>query len=164
MTLSRYAFLFFAVIILIGLSLQRNAVWLTELTLWHDVVKKSPNKARPYSALGDVYNSMSMFDIAIQQYQTAIRLNPDFAEAHNNLGVVYGQKGLNNEAVKHYLIAISLKPDYADPHFNIGTIYIGEGKIEDAKKEFEIVLQLRPEHSQALMFLNYINRLKNQKP
>jgi hypothetical protein len=34
---------------------QRNQVWQSEITLWEDVTKKSPRKARPYDELGLAY-------------------------------------------------------------------------------------------------------------
>ncbi|HAM49771.1 MAG TPA: hypothetical protein DCP92_03415 [Nitrospiraceae bacterium] len=39
-----------------------------------------------HNNLGLAYQSKSLFDMAIEQYQTALILKPDYAEAHNNLG------------------------------------------------------------------------------
>lgn len=50
-----YSLLTIAVVVLSIATYQRNTVWHDEITLWEDVVKKSPNKARGYNNLGNLY-------------------------------------------------------------------------------------------------------------
>ena len=44
---------------------QRNPVWKTDLSLWQDVVEKSPNKARPYNNLANACEKNGLIDQAI---------------------------------------------------------------------------------------------------
>jgi len=78
----------FTVIILLlaVVSFVRNRTWGDEITLWEDVVSKSPQKARPYLGLGKAYIDEDRTNDAMEAFQTALRLKPDYAEAHNNLG------------------------------------------------------------------------------
>jgi len=55
---------------------QRNIIWKDDLTLWQDVVKKSPYKSRSYVNLGIAYDRIGFPKKAIKEYQRAIRLNP----------------------------------------------------------------------------------------
>jgi hypothetical protein len=64
------------VLILTGATYARNRVWGDEVTLWQDVVKKSPRKARGDNNLGNAYRSLGNFDEAIKQYQFALQLDP----------------------------------------------------------------------------------------
>ncbi|HXX58309.1 MAG TPA: tetratricopeptide repeat protein, partial [Thermodesulfovibrionales bacterium] len=61
-----------------GLTYARNNQWRDEISLWQDIVEKSPHKARPYNGLGAAYASSGQLDKAIAEYQTALRLKPDF--------------------------------------------------------------------------------------
>ena len=48
---------------------QRNLVWKDDLSLWSDVVKKSPNKARSYLSLGVAYQGRGLVNQAIKRYK-----------------------------------------------------------------------------------------------
>ena len=45
-------------------SYWRNRVWESELELWTDCVKKSPNKDRPHNNLGDVFLNQGKYQEA----------------------------------------------------------------------------------------------------
>jgi len=70
---------------------QRNYIWKDELSLWSYVVKKSPNKARPYINLASVYVGISRFPDAVEASKEALRLRSDYAEALYNLNVAEGR-------------------------------------------------------------------------
>jgi hypothetical protein len=46
----------------------RNRVWNSELELWADCVKKSPNKDRPHNNLGSFFLEQSKYGEATPQY------------------------------------------------------------------------------------------------
>jgi len=73
-----------AVIILSVTAHARNMIWRNEVTLWEDVVKKSPYKARPHTNLGSYYEKQERLDDAVREYQTAIKLQPDLFMPHYN--------------------------------------------------------------------------------
>lgn len=97
--------------VLSGITYYRNSIWQNEISLWSDVVKKSPDKARAHHNLGYAYQSKGMFDTAIEQYQSALRLKPDFAEAHNNLGFIYLEGGLIDKARTEFEMVLRIEPD-----------------------------------------------------
>ena len=149
------------IIVVITLALSattyaRNNVWGDEASLWEDVVRKSPHKARPHNFLGVVYAREGRLDEAIQQYQTALRLQPDYAGAHYTLGEAYMYKGQLDMAIIQFQTALWLQPDYAKAHFDLGVIYLGNGSIDLARTEFETVLRIRPDDFWARQMLNSI--------
>lgn len=73
------------VCVLAGWTLQRNAIYYSEVALWEDTVAKSPGKARAWNNLGFAYQLDGRKDEAVHAYCTAIRLNPEHVKAHNNL-------------------------------------------------------------------------------
>lgn len=138
-------------------SYARNNVWHSRVSLWEDVVKKSPLKARPHNNLGNAYWSTGMVDEAIEHYRTALRLMPDFPEAEYNLGVALETKNNKDDAIEHYLMALSLEPRYGNARFNLGLIYLERGDKAGAREQFEMALSAAPSNSRAREFLQRLN-------
>jgi hypothetical protein len=151
---------------------SRNAVWKSELSLWTDVVNKSPKKARPHTNIGNAYLAKGMAGKAIEHYQIALKLPEDitdpvgdynYSKIHYNLGKAYASKRLTDIALRHYRTAITLDPMSYRPHFAIGVIYLERGFIYEARAEFETAQRLNPHDGDVAKFLKYISRLEKQR-
>jgi protein O-mannosyl-transferase len=123
---------------------QRNKVWQDELTLWSDVVRKSPEKARPHYTLGMAYAKQKEWDEAINQYRIAIKITPNDPKAHYNLGNTEKALGRFDEAVQEYLSALRFDPDYAEAHNNLGLVYETLGRRDEAIREYQAALASKP--------------------
>jgi Flp pilus assembly protein TadD len=77
------------VLVLCIFTYQRNLLYRDEVSLWSDVVQKSPAKARPYNNLGHAYAMRGEWDHALQEFRIAAQLNPDYALAQKNLRDAY---------------------------------------------------------------------------
>jgi Tfp pilus assembly protein PilF len=139
---------------------ERNLIWNNDLTLWGDVIQKSPNKARGHVMVGDAYQNLGRIDEAIQEYKTTLTLKPNSAEVHsnqvidytavhNNLGTVYQKLGRQEEAIQEYKTALTLKPNSAEIHYNLGAVYRKTGRIEEAIQEYETAITLNPDYAEA---------------
>ncbi|TAK09642.1 MAG: tetratricopeptide repeat protein [Candidatus Manganitrophaceae bacterium] len=109
-----------AAILLLGVLLvfsvatyKRNIVWGEELTLWQDVVTKSPGSQRGHNNLGAFLSKKGELDKAAFHYSKALEINPRFAEAHHNLANTLAKQGRLEEAVQHYLQALQINPGLA---------------------------------------------------
>jgi tetratricopeptide (TPR) repeat protein len=122
---------------------QRNFVWRDNLSLWSDIVKKSPFKARAYDYLGLAYQKAGDLDNAILQYRKSLSLNPFYADVHNNIGIAYFEKGLVDNAISHFKHAIEINPYHADAHYNLGIAYGKKGLIDKAYEEMRRGIELR---------------------
>jgi len=130
----RSGVLILAVVVLVfsGLTYERNKVWRSGVTLWEDVVQKSPGKARGHSNLGLELRAKGKVREAIEHYKMAIRLKPGYADAYNNLGVAYKELGLVEDAVEQYKTAIRLQPGFAEAYNNLGIVYWEKGMTRKA--------------------------------
>ncbi len=126
------------VICLSGLTYARNMVWGSEVSLWQDVIKKSPMKARGYNGLGLAYYNLRKYGKAIEEFGRATELYPEYGVAFNNMGNAFFREGLYDRAVDAQSRAINLEPGNPVFRFNRGVSYdaMGEygGAIEDYKK------------------------------
>ena len=98
----------------------RNQVWESKITMWQDVVQKSPEKVRPYNNLGASLNEAGRFPEAISVLSRALEVRPDHAEAWYNLGRAYMLSGRYGQAIAPLEKAIRFKPDYPDAFVNLG--------------------------------------------
>ncbi len=132
-----------------GAAYSRNAVWSSDVSLWEDVVKKSPQKARGRINLGNAYKTRGMIDDAIREFDATVRLRPDSVKAHYNLGVALWTKGLVDKAVESYKEALRLNPDYAEAHNNLGVAFKTKGLMTRAEEHYLSALKLNPDYAEA---------------
>jgi tetratricopeptide (TPR) repeat protein len=137
------------VIVLNGAAYARNTVWQSNISLWEDVVRKSPNKARPHTNLGEAYEEQDMVDKAIEHYQIALRAEPNTAIIYNNLGNAYRTKGMKRKAIEYFERAINLKPNIVEPHINLGILYKTAGQFDRAIHHYKRAISLNPNQPDA---------------
>jgi tetratricopeptide (TPR) repeat protein len=133
------------VLVLVSAAFTRNMVWRSKISMWSDVVEKSPMKIRGHNELGIAYESEGLSDKAIGHFHTSLRLAPGYAKPHNNLGFIYFyRKGNVDKAIEHYEVSLSLDPDRAKVHLNLGIAYKAKGLTEKAEVHFDKAKQLNP--------------------
>ena len=139
-------------LLMIGLSVwtyQRNRVWENKVTLWSDVVKKSPNKARPNFNLAAAFSEQKRDKEAIPLYHRALEINPNLAEPNINLGEALERQDKIGEAAEHYRAALQIDPDLPEAHNNMGAILAKQGRGEEAISFYQNALKLRPHYASA---------------
>lgn len=144
-------------VIIIGsssfLTYERNKIWKDDITLWSDVVSKSPNKARPFEILGYSYGNLGQWNIAISEYSRAIEINPQYKEAYNSRGVSYGNIRQWDKAINDYSMAIGIDPQYTDAYTNRGVANCNLGQWGKAITDFTRAIKIKPKCTEA-----YTNR------
>lgn len=126
---------------------QRNIVWKTEESLWHDVTLKSPNNGRGLMNYGLTQMQIGNLDVAEQYFLKALHFAPTYGALHINLGIINAALGRTNEAQAYYDNAIrydnqspsilnfyaqfylKTKPDIAENAL-LKSIYLSPGDIE----------------------------------
>ena len=126
------------------LSYQRNKVWKDEITLWEDVVRKSPHNAKVYVNRGNAYANKDNFNQAFADYSKAIEIEPSEAQAHTNRGSLYPGYGNREQALADYNKAIDLRPNAAEAYLNRGSFYFEEGKVDQAIVDYNKGIAINP--------------------
>lgn len=136
------------------LTFERNKVWANELTLWSDVVKKSPEKARGYLNRGVAQWTVEQWSPAIQDYRKAIELNPKhYSAAYWNLGTALNKFSNWEEAIGNFNKAIEIYPNYADAYVGRAIAYGSSNKPEEALRDINKAVEIAPGNAG-----NYFNR------
>jgi tetratricopeptide (TPR) repeat protein len=157
---SKLAFFFLCALVveLYGFAtVLRNFTWTSYWTLWEDALTKSPNKARPHTALGLALTNVGHTEEAIEEFKKAIQLDPMAGEAYLNLGYNYNKQGRLEEAIEAYKKAMVVTPRVAaEGHNNLGDAYQLQGRKQEAIDELKMALQERPGYARPYFKLGII--------
>jgi Flp pilus assembly protein TadD len=157
----RSAAVFMLLFVIIGVSLGtatflRNRVWQSEVTLWQDVVGKSPGKARAFGSLGHAQQRAGNADEAIRSYRQAVQLAPADHIARNNLGTIYLVKNRPLEALEQFNEALKSKPSSFATHYNLGLALAKLERLDEAAASYREAIRLGGNGDQVLNNLGIV--------
>ncbi len=137
------------IMLLIGsntlLAHQRNKVWKDEISMWSDVVLKSPNKVRGYLNLGYAYGNLKEWDQAIFNFNKVNELVPNYhASAYYNLGIAYWAIEEKEKAKANYSTAIKLDSNYVDAYQGRGVCYHYLNEYDNALADYSKAISIAP--------------------
>ena len=88
--------------------------------------------------LGRIYYQEGYIDLAIGQFERALKINPGSYKALDNLGLCYRAQGDDEKATRYFLTAIKLvekdHPEYEWPYTNLADLLLSHG---DAERAFD---------------------------
>lgn len=137
------------------LTYQRNFVWKNEFSLWDDVIKKSPQKARGYVNRSIALRQTGEYRRAIKDCDKAIKIDPDLAQGYSNRGKAYEILGEINQAVSDYSKAIKLDAYLVSVYNLRGRAYEQMNDLDLAIQDFNTAITINPNLAEA-----FINRAR----
>jgi len=123
---------------------QRNFVWESEMTLWTDVMQKSPAKYRAYINRGLAHLRRFALDKAMADFQKGLTLDPNNSVAYCNMGAIYGLREENEAALECFNKSIILNPKYEEAYNNRGSLLYRMGKIDAAFADLNTAIKIKP--------------------
>jgi protein O-mannosyl-transferase len=124
------------VLVLSIAAYSRNSVWEGELSLWVDVVKKTPSKARGYNNVGNTYYRAGNYEQAWQFFQKALTIDPSYFEAVYNAGTVATDIGQYDEAIRYFTRALTIKKTLSKTYVKRGVAFLRGGDPKSARADF----------------------------
>ena len=129
------------------LTMKRNTVWQSELSLWQDTYQKSPHKSRPLANLARAHSLLGDTEKGIKYYQEALLKEPLIFAANYNLGDLYMKKGLVPDAIRHFRLASRVRPEIHETFARLGEIYLSQKNFKLAYSHFKHAVELNPSFS-----------------
>lgn len=142
---------------------QRNKVWHTEESLWHDVTLKSPLNGRGMMNYGLAHMKKGNYPAALEYFEKALALTPYYSYLHINLGVLKGAMNEPFEADKYFKNALLYGPNNPEAYYFYALWLKNGGRQDEAVPLLLHALQLSPAHGPAQNLLNEI-RTHRQSP
>jgi tetratricopeptide (TPR) repeat protein len=95
-----------------------------------------------YNNRGNAYTAKGEYDLAIKDFEQAIKLNANYAKAFNNR--VYRKKEEFDRAIEDFTQALKLDPNYASPFANRAAIQASRGEYDRATRDYDEAIRLAP--------------------
>ena len=96
-------------------------------------------------------------DLAIEQFDIALKINPELSVAYCSRAAVYIILGEKEKALSDSDRAIELNPDYVDAYIRRATAYMSLNRYSKVIADCEAALKLSPDHYQASLFKAFAN-------
>ncbi|OPF20296.1 hypothetical protein B1L04_02545 [Microcystis aeruginosa KW] len=110
-------------------------------------------RAAWYVNRGILYRRQQKYELALDDYNKAIKLNPNHANAYNNRGNLYQDLQKYELALDDFNKAIEINPNFAILYYNRGNLYYNQKKYELALSDINKGIELNPNYAEA-----YYNR------
>ncbi|MAG16392.1 hypothetical protein CMO88_05020 [Candidatus Woesearchaeota archaeon] len=137
------------------ITIDRNADWKNDLTLWEETSKTSSKTSVVWSNLGFAYEQNNRLVDSKSALSTAVSLDPLNEKAHYNLGIVYMKQKNYGKATDAFISAINNNPSYVKAYDSLGlTYYYASLEIpeqrdffsDQAKQSFEKAIIVEPRY------------------
>jgi len=135
-------------------TFQRNKVWETEETLWHDVVVKSPHNGRGLMTYGITLVNNRDFAGALSYLRRAQKFTPPYSVLLINLAIAEDATNQSAAAEQHFEEALQLAPSSPDSYISYARYLLAHSRAEEARALLHRALELSPAHLIARALLN----------
>jgi len=141
----RIAVLSIVVVVFAGMTIQRNRAFANNITLWEDVVRKSPGKARAHFNLGLAYQLDNRPSDAIREYKVTLSLNPQVPATYSNIAALELDGGQLDEAEKTLLRLTEMAPQQAEAFVNLSVLYLRQREPAKAIAAADRAIAIKPD-------------------
>ena len=134
----------------LGTALKKNNQPEEALEAFNFSLKLKPS-ALTYNNRGNIFNSRKQYDLALSDYEAALKLDSTLHTAYNNRGVIEATAGDYEKALRDFSKAISLKPDYTDAFRNRGQVKQIFNDVPGAVADWKIAADFGDEQAASLL-------------
>lgn len=125
-------------------TFQRNKVWKTEETLWHDVVIKSPGNGRGLMNYGNTLMAKGDYEGALDYFHRAQQLTPNYSVLLINLAIAEDATKQSAAAEQHFKDALRLAPASPDSYTYYARHLLSHSRADEARAFLRSALELSP--------------------
>lgn len=93
-------------------------------------------RARAHSDLAAAYFQQNKFEIALTEFNEAVKIDPTYSPAYNGLGLVYAALGEDAKADASFIKAIQVQPNSSEAHNNYGSFLCARKRYDESIPHF----------------------------
>jgi type IV pilus assembly protein PilF len=94
------------------------------------------DRARAHTDLGAAYLQQGKFEIAMDEFNQAIKIDANYALAYNGLALVQSALGEDADAEVNFRKSIALQPNSSESHNNYGSFLCARKRYDESITEF----------------------------
>ena len=106
-------------------------------------------RAAWYFNRGNLYYNLQKYDLALSDWNKAIKINPNYAEAYVNRGNLYSDLQKYDLALSDYSKAIDINRNDAEAYYNRGLLYYNQRKYDLALSDYSKAIDINPNYAEA---------------
>ena len=138
-------------------QIDKNPKWIEEATAnCKRAIEFNDQLPAAYVTLGRIHNDTGQQDLAVTEFNQALRLDAKNADALNGMAHAYESAGRLKEAEAAYQKAAALRPDYWDGYNTLGLFYDRQNRYEDSIAQLKQALALTPDNAQVYLNLGAV--------
>ena len=153
------------IILLFGsLSIDRNADWKNNLTLYSADIEAAKESARANYNLGSALmnesknlNNANERKLSLKRsakyLNRAISIYPDYLDAYNNLAIVYKMMNQPEKAIEVLKANIKNDPNYSKNYYNLATAYAEKKEFQNAISSMQAYVDRNPDAASAFFLM-----------
>jgi len=147
------------------LSFVRNRVWLDEISLWSDNVRKYPASFRAWNNLGTAYVKSGQVSLAEDAFRRALDRQPEYPPARINLAILCKDGGRLDEAYSliENFRETKIGTFSAEIYYNMGAIFASKGLLDWAIFHYGQAVNRLPDYAEAHFNLALVYRRAGKK-
>lgn len=130
-------------------TVRRGADYRDEVTLWRDLVAKTPDNGWAHVHLGDALVARQEFAEALAVQRRAMELMPQNAGPPISVGIALTKLGRPADALPYFARGLQLKPDNPQGHFRHAMALLALNRPAEALAPFAAAVRLAPDYADA---------------
>lgn len=128
----------------------RSSEWLNENTLFRSALAICPLNAKVHYNVAKNAGDMGDKDLALKEYNMALKLHPQYDQAMNNMANILREEGKLYEAESLLREALKIRPDFAAAWMNLGIVLAGMKRHNEAEVCYATALSHRSNYPECL--------------
>jgi cytochrome c-type biogenesis protein CcmH/NrfG len=141
------------VLICLVLTVLRNQIWASPVTLWAEATVRAQGMWEPHYALADSLREKGDCRAALPEYRAVVALRPEHRDAFTNLGICLAQTGELAEAEQVFRRVLEIDPSFPRGYTNLGALALVAGDTARARDYYREALAQDPDNVLARMQL-----------
>jgi len=148
----------------LGASYYGRGQYAVALEELREAIRSDPGYASAYSVLGLVHMELREDDVAVRNFEQALKLSPNDSDTNNNYGWFLCQRNRIDESIKYFMVAVK-NPLYPTPdrsYVNAGLCLLKKNDLAGAEDMFNKAFRVQPRNPQALYNLGSLSYGRGQ--
>lgn len=141
---ARLAMLSF-IILMALLTLHRGLDYRSEINLWEDTARKSPEKILVHNNLASAYIDKKRYEDAERELRLILKLDPTYGNAYSNLGAIYAGQQQWEKAKREFDQALLYNSENPANFYNAGLMRINLKAPAESIVYLERAIEMKPE-------------------
>lgn len=127
-----------------AVTVNRNPVWKSSLSLWADASSKSPQSGVANLNYGYALTAAGRGAEGRRYIDRGVALNRDLIRIEMERAISYAQQQRSSEAILAFHRVLAMDPGSSQAHYNLGVLYGEQGQEARAIGEYLAAIKLNP--------------------